>query len=106
MPDPPRRVDFGETLGGSPRRIATTARAASIDRLARSISSSANALAGSAPMSTINPTRMPMDGKLRLMESLFGLYEQQRAGIGEYFLNSLFADIDAPTMFAGIQGPR
>lgn len=29
-------------------------------------------------------------------------YEEQQAGIGEYFLDSLFADIDALTLFAGI----
>jgi len=32
----------------------------------------------------------------------YAFYEQQRAGIGEYFLDSLFADIDALTLFAGI----
>jgi hypothetical protein len=29
-------------------------------------------------------------------------YEEQQAGIGDYFLDSLFADIDALTLFAGI----
>ena len=32
----------------------------------------------------------------------YAFYERQRAGIGEYFLDSLFADIDALTLFAGI----
>jgi plasmid stabilization system protein ParE len=32
----------------------------------------------------------------------YAFYEQQQAGIGEYFLDSLFADIDALTLFAGI----
>ena len=32
-------------------------------------------------------------------------YERQRAGVGDYFLDSLFADIDALTLFAGIH-PR
>lgn len=29
-------------------------------------------------------------------------YEQQQAGIGDYFLDSLFADIDALALYAGI----
>jgi plasmid stabilization system protein ParE len=32
----------------------------------------------------------------------FAFYEEQQVGIGEYFLDSLFADIDALTLFAGI----
>lgn len=32
----------------------------------------------------------------------FAFYERQQAGIGEYFLDSLFADIDALILFAGI----
>jgi plasmid stabilization system protein ParE len=32
----------------------------------------------------------------------FAFYEEQQAGIGEYFLDSLFADIDALTLFGGI----
>lgn len=32
----------------------------------------------------------------------FVFYEQQQAGIGEYFLDSLFADIDALSLFGGI----
>ena len=29
-------------------------------------------------------------------------YEQQQAGIGDYFLDSLFADIDALALYAGV----
>lgn len=29
-------------------------------------------------------------------------YEEQQAGVGDYFLDSLFADIDALALFAGI----
>ena len=32
----------------------------------------------------------------------YAFYEQQQAGIGEYFLDSLFADIDALALYAGI----
>lgn len=32
----------------------------------------------------------------------YAFYERQQAGIGDYFLDSLFADIDALTLFAGI----
>jgi len=32
----------------------------------------------------------------------FAFYERQQAGIGDYFLDSLFADIDALTLCAGI----
>ncbi|MCX8087344.1 MAG: type II toxin-antitoxin system RelE/ParE family toxin [Rhodocyclaceae bacterium] len=32
----------------------------------------------------------------------YAFYEAQQAGIGEYFLDSLFADIDALAYFAGI----
>jgi plasmid stabilization system protein ParE len=32
----------------------------------------------------------------------FSFYEQQQAGIGDYFLDSRFADIDSLTLFAGI----
>lgn len=32
----------------------------------------------------------------------YAFYEAQQAGIGEYFLDSLFADIDALACFAGI----
>ena len=32
----------------------------------------------------------------------FRFYERQQAGVGEYFLDSLSADIDALVLFAGI----
>ena len=32
----------------------------------------------------------------------FLFYEQQQQDLGEYFLDSLFADIDALTLFAGV----
>ena len=32
----------------------------------------------------------------------YAFYERQQAGVGDYFLDSLFADIDALTLFAGI----
>ncbi|MDD5030167.1 MAG: type II toxin-antitoxin system RelE/ParE family toxin [Rhodoferax sp.] len=32
----------------------------------------------------------------------FNFYERQQQNLGEYFLNSLFADIDSLTLFAGI----
>ncbi|WP_207388084.1 type II toxin-antitoxin system RelE/ParE family toxin [Hylemonella gracilis] len=32
----------------------------------------------------------------------YGFYEQQQAGIGDYFLDSLYADIDALLLYAGI----
>jgi plasmid stabilization system protein ParE len=32
----------------------------------------------------------------------FAFYEQQQVGIGDYFLDSLFADIDALSLYGGI----
>lgn len=32
----------------------------------------------------------------------YAFYERQQPGVGDYFLDSLFADIDALTLFAGI----
>ncbi len=32
----------------------------------------------------------------------YAFYEEQQAGIGDYFLDSLFADIDALALYAGI----
>lgn len=32
----------------------------------------------------------------------FAFYERQQAGIGDYFLDSLFADIDALSLYGGI----
>jgi plasmid stabilization system protein ParE len=32
----------------------------------------------------------------------FGFYERQEAGIGSYFLDSLYSDIDSISVFAGI----
>lgn len=34
----------------------------------------------------------------------FGFYETQSEGLGQYFLDSLFSDIDALTLHAGIHG--
>ncbi len=39
------------------------------------------------------------------MEDLFKgrlFYEEQNSGLGEYFFNSLFSDIDSLTLFAGV----
>src|SRR5215831_15347040 len=47
--------------------------------------------------------------KVRILESArrdlragYKFYEHQEHGIGEYFLNSLFADIDSLTLYGGI----
>lgn len=47
--------------------------------------------------------------KVRILESARGdlragynFYERQEKGVGEYFLNSLFADIDSLTLYGGI----
>jgi hypothetical protein len=47
--------------------------------------------------------------KLRILESArrdllagYNFYERQERGVGEYFLNSLFADIDSLTLYGGI----
>lgn len=32
----------------------------------------------------------------------YAFYERQQAGVGEYFLDSLFADVDSLALFAGI----
>jgi len=45
--------------------------------------------------------RVARSAEIDLLEG-FAFYEEQQAGIGEYFLDSLFADIDALTLFAGI----
>lgn len=45
--------------------------------------------------------RIARSAETDLLEG-FAFYEQQQAGIGEYFLDSLFADIDALVLFAGI----
>jgi hypothetical protein len=45
--------------------------------------------------------RITRSAETDLLEG-FAFYEQQQAGIGEYFLDSLFADIDALVLFAGI----
>jgi plasmid stabilization system protein ParE len=45
--------------------------------------------------------RIARSAETDLLEG-YAFYEQQQAGIGEYFLDSLFADIDALTLFAGI----
>lgn len=48
--------------------------------------------------------RIARSAETDLLEG-YAFYEQQQAGIGEYFLDSLFADIDALALFAGIH-PR
>ena len=45
--------------------------------------------------------RIARSAETDLLEG-YAFYEQQQAGIGEYFLDSLFADIDALALFAGI----
>jgi len=45
--------------------------------------------------------RIARSAETDLLEG-FAFYEEQQVGIGEYFLDSLFADIDALTLFAGI----
>ena len=47
--------------------------------------------------------------KVRILESArkdlragYNFYERQEKGVGEYFLNSLFADIDSLTLYGGI----
>jgi hypothetical protein len=48
--------------------------------------------------------------KVRILESArrdlragYKFYEHQEHGIGEYFLNSLFADIDSLTLYGGMR---
>lgn len=48
--------------------------------------------------------RIARSAETDLLEG-YAFYEEQREGIGEYFLDSLFADIDALSLFAGIH-PR
>ena len=45
--------------------------------------------------------RITRSAETDLLEG-FAFYERQQAGIGEYFLDSLFADIDALALHAGI----
>jgi plasmid stabilization system protein ParE len=45
--------------------------------------------------------RVARSAETDLLEG-FAFYERQQAGIGDYFLDSLFADIDALTLYAGI----
>lgn len=45
--------------------------------------------------------RIARSAETDLLEG-YAFYEEQLAGIGEYFLDSLFADIDALALFAGI----
>jgi plasmid stabilization system protein ParE len=47
--------------------------------------------------------------KLRILDSAsqdliegFGFYEKQQAGLGNYFIDSLFSDIDALLLYAGV----
>jgi plasmid stabilization system protein ParE len=45
--------------------------------------------------------RIARSAETDLLEG-YAFYERQQAGVGDYFLDSLFADIDALTLFAGI----
>lgn len=45
--------------------------------------------------------RIARSAETDLLEG-YAFYERQQAGVGDYFLDSLFADIDALTSFAGI----
>lgn len=45
--------------------------------------------------------RIARSAETDLLEG-YAFYEEQQPGIGEYFLDSLFADIDALVLFAGI----
>lgn len=36
------------------------------------------------------------------LESAYAFYEGQRPGLGDYFLNSLYADLDSLAFYAGI----
>lgn len=45
--------------------------------------------------------RIARSAETDLLEG-FAFYERQQAGIGDYFLDSLFADIDALMLFGGI----
>lgn len=45
--------------------------------------------------------RIARSAETDLLEG-YAFYEEQHAGIGDYFLDSLFADIDALALFAGI----
>lgn len=45
--------------------------------------------------------RISRSAETDLLEG-YAFYEQQQPGVGDYFLDSLFADIDALTLFAGI----
>ena len=45
--------------------------------------------------------RISLSAEVDLLEG-YAFYERQSAGVGEYFLDSLFADIDALTLYAGI----
>jgi plasmid stabilization system protein ParE len=38
----------------------------------------------------------------RDIEDGFAFYEQQQAGLGDYFLDSVFADIDSLILYAGV----
>lgn len=45
--------------------------------------------------------RIARSAETDLLEG-YAFYEEQQTGIGDYFLDSLFADIDALALFAGI----
>lgn len=45
--------------------------------------------------------RIARSAETDLLEG-YAFYERQQAGIGDYFLDSLFADIDALALFAGV----
>jgi plasmid stabilization system protein ParE len=49
--------------------------------------------------------------KIKILESAkqdlsegFGFYESQKKGLGSYFLESLFSDIESLRLFAGVHG--
>ena len=39
----------------------------------------------------------------RDLEEGYAFYERQQAGLGDYFLDSIFADIDSLILYAGVQ---
>lgn len=45
--------------------------------------------------------RVTRSAETDLLEG-FAFYEQQQAGVGDYFLDSLYADIDSLILFGGI----
>ena len=54
-----------------------------------------------ADQTSLMQIRISRSAETDLLEG-FAFYEEQQTGVGEYFLDSLFADIDALVLFAGI----